>query len=65
MRTDFELMMKEVSNKNYDRLDVMHHLLAGFKSIFTDGINQGCEACRKACGGAGYASMASFTEFAA
>ena len=36
VKNDFSLMMSEISKKNYERMDIMHHLLAGFKSIFSD-----------------------------
>lgn len=36
VKNDFGLMMTEISIKNYERMDIMHHLLAGFKSIFSD-----------------------------
>jgi len=64
IKNDFSLMMSEVKNKNYDRMDTMHHLLAGFKSIFSDTLCDGIDKCRRACGGAGYASMSGFTELA-
>jgi len=40
----------------------MHHLLAGFKALFSDDMMISSDACRRACGGAGYSSNAGFTE---
>ena len=42
-------------------MDSIHHLLAGYKSIFTDEQADIAETCRKACGGAGFASSSGFT----
>jgi hypothetical protein len=44
-------------------MDKVHHLLAGFKGLFTEYFIQGIEKCRRACGGAGYASSSGFTEY--
>ena len=57
-------MMNDVKNKKYERLDIMHHLLAGFKGICTETTMESIENCRRACGGAGYANMSGFTELA-
>ena len=46
-------------------MDVTHHLLAGFKAIVSDEQYSGLDKCRRACGGAGYASMSGFTEIMA
>lgn len=61
-RNQFKLMMDEVKVKNFDRLDVLHHLLSGFKSYYSDEVMTGVEKCRRSAGGAGYASFSGFTE---
>jgi len=43
-------------------MDMVHHLLAGFKSIFSEASVQGVDAARRSCGGAGYSAHSGFTE---
>ena len=43
-------------------MDVLHHLLAGFKSYFSEEVIVGVESCRRSAGGAGFASFSGFTE---
>lgn len=46
--------MDEIDRKVFTRMDQVHHILSGFKSLFT---NQGVldvEEARRLCGGAGY-----------
>jgi len=43
-------------------MDVLHHLLAGFKSYVSEQVILGVEACRRSAGGAGYSSFSGFTE---
>jgi len=38
----------------------MHHILAGFKALFTWDTLEGIEVCRQSCGGAGFLSAAGF-----
>jgi acyl-CoA oxidase len=45
-------------------MDVLHHLLAGFKSYYSEEVIVGVENCRRSAGGAGYASFSGFTELA-
>lgn len=55
-------MMIEIKQNKFEKMDVLHHLLAGFKSYFSEEIIVGVEACRRSAGGAGYASFSGFTE---
>jgi acyl-CoA oxidase len=55
-------MMTGISNNDYSLMDTCHHLLAGFKSGFTDQLIFDTETCRKSCGGAGFSSFSGFTE---
>jgi hypothetical protein len=32
----FGEMMSDVAKKDYGRMDIMHHILAGFKSLFAE-----------------------------
>lgn len=43
-------------------MDVLHHLLAGFKSYYSEECVAGVEKCRRSAGGAGYGSFTGFTE---
>lgn len=56
--------MEDIQVKNFDRMDVLHHLLAGFKAYFSETLMIGVEKCRRSAGGAGYASFSGFTEIA-
>jgi len=56
----FVELMKGMDNGEFDRLDVMHHLLAGYKAIFSDRIVAMVEIARKSCGGAGYSAWSGF-----
>ena len=58
---EFQRMMEDVKSGVFSRMDQMHHLLSGFKALFS---NQGMidiEEARRTCGGAGYQSNAGFT----
>lgn len=55
-------MVAEVKSGVFSRMDKVHHILSGFKSLFTA---QGCldvEEARRMCGGAGYQSNSGFTQ---
>ena len=54
-------MMNDINNKVFTRMDSMHHILSGFKSLFTDQGIKDVESSRMMCGGAGYQSNSGFT----
>ncbi len=54
--------MDDVKLHNFERLDVLHHLLSGFKAFYSDEVMSGVEKCRRSAGGAGYASFSGFTD---
>jgi acyl-CoA oxidase len=58
----FRDMMKDVKAKEFSRMDMTHHLLAGFKAIFAEEYVNISETVRRTCGGAGFASNSGFTE---
>ena len=58
---EYELMMKDIQNKVFTRMDPMHHILSGFKAVFSQQALNDVEEARRACGGAGYQSFAGFT----
>lgn len=49
-------MLSEAKEGQFKRMDVMHHLLAGYKAVFSERNLLAIEVARKACGGAGYSS---------
>ena len=61
LNDQFEAMVKDMKAGKYEKMDGIHHLLAGYKSVFTDEQAEIAETCRKACGGAGFASSSGFT----
>ena len=42
-------------------MDQLHHILAGFKAMFTEQVLQNIDEARRTCGGAGYQSNSGFT----
>ena len=54
-------MMTDIKNKNFSRMDSMHHILSGFKVTFTAQAMNDVEESRRCCGGAGYQSNSGFT----
>ena len=59
---EFQLMMYEVNRKVFTRMDQVHHILSGFKAIFSNQAMLDIEEARRLCGGAGYQSNAGFTQ---
>lgn len=55
-------MMEEIKVQNFSKLDVLHHLLAGFKAYYSEEVLSGVEKCRRSTGGAGYGSFTGFKE---
>ena len=45
-----------MKNDNFDRLDLLHHLTAGYKAVFSRIAYDGIDSCRQACGGAGFSA---------
>ena len=54
-------MMKEVERKVFTRMDSSHHLLSGFKALFSEQALADVEEARRTCGGAGYQSNSGYT----
>ena len=55
-------MMENIKSGKFERMDVQHHLLAGFKSYYSEQLIVGVESCRRSAGGAGFGSFSGFTE---
>jgi hypothetical protein len=49
-------LVSELRDNKYDRLDIMHHLTAGYKAVFSKICYEGIDTCRQACGGAGFSA---------
>lgn len=54
-------MMDEVERKVFTRMDSSHHILSGFKALFSHQALSDVEEARRCCGGAGYQSNSGFT----
>lgn len=54
-------MMDEVNQKVFTRLEPNHHILSGFKSLFTEQLLRYIDEARRCTGGAGYQANAGFT----
>ena len=48
--------MEEIKKENFDKMDEVHHLTSGFKSLFTQDTVDGLFVIRQALGGAGYSA---------
>lgn len=46
--------MKDVDKEIFEGLDMMHHISAGFKAVFTRLTFDGIDLIRQSCGGAGF-----------
>jgi len=59
-------MIDEVVNKQvFTLMDSSHHLLSGFKALFSAQAMFDVEEARKTCGGAGFQSYSGFTQLLA
>ena len=58
---EFSRMMEEVERKVFTRMDSSHHLLSGFKALFSEQALSDVEEARRTCGGAGYQSNSGFS----
>jgi acyl-CoA oxidase len=54
---EFTGLLKGAETGDFKKLDVMHHLLSGYKSLFSERTLDSIEICRKNCGGAGYSAL--------
>jgi hypothetical protein len=54
MRLQFNSVMDQIDVDNFEGLDVVHHLLAGFKDRQSEEATHGVDACRRATGGTGF-----------
>lgn len=60
IREQFKLMMDDIKLMKFTRMDTMHHLLSGFKAVFTTEATLCIDKCRLSTGGAGFASHSGF-----
>jgi acyl-CoA oxidase len=61
-RNEFRTMMEEIKVQNFSKMDVLHHILAGFKSYYSEEVLSSIEKCRRSAGGAGYGAFTGFVE---
>lgn len=52
----YGLMMDEVKKQVFSRMDANHHILSGFKALFSEQSMRVLDETRRVCGGAGYQS---------
>lgn len=55
-------MMTDLQSFKFDKMDPMHHLLAGLKAKFSDESILAIDKCRRSTGGAGFNSQSGFTD---
>ena len=58
---EYHRMMQDIKKGNFARMDPNHHILSGFKSLFSAQGMLDVEEARRTCGGAGYQSNSGFT----
>lgn len=61
LNEQFRDMLLDVQKGKFEKMDINHHLLAGFKALFSEEYLNFSETVRKTCGGAGFASNSGFT----
>ena len=59
---EFRRMMDDVKKGVFTRMDTNHHILSGFKALFSQQALNDVDEARRACGGAGYQSYSGFTQ---
>lgn len=57
----FRDMLEQVNKGEFQKMDMTHHLLSGFKAVFSEEFVNVGETVRKTCGGAGFAANSGFT----
>jgi len=62
IKQEFSEMNDKIAKGNFDKLPVMHHLLAGLKAHVSEVMMNTLDKARRSCGGAGYQSNSGFTE---
>ena len=50
----YNSMVEDIKKQDYSKMDIMHHLTAGGKSVFTQDCNDALYTIRQSLGGAGY-----------
>ena len=58
---EFDRMMTDVKNGVFTRMDSVHHILSGFKALFSHQALKDVDEARRTTGGAGYQSNSGFT----
>jgi acyl-CoA oxidase len=49
-------LLADLKENKFDRLEILHHLTAGYKAVFSRVTYEGIDTCRQACGGAGFSA---------
>ena len=52
-------LLKDLKSGNFELLDLLHHLSAGYKACYTKITYEGSDMLRQACGGAGFLNWSS------
>ena len=53
---EYDLMNEEIKMDKFERMDLLHHYLSGFKSLFSQEAYDGLIKLRQSVGGAGYSA---------
>jgi alkylation response protein AidB-like acyl-CoA dehydrogenase len=54
VKEQYRTLLTELEQENFERLDSLHHLTSGFKSLFTQLAHDNILTARQSIGGAGY-----------
>lgn len=58
---EFRDMMDKVQKGDFSKMDKNHHILSGFKGLFTDDMYRNVDVARRSTGGAGFSTASGFT----
>jgi len=50
----YDQLMKEIEKNDFSLLDLIHHVSAGYKAVFSKITFEGIDLVRQSCGGAGF-----------
>lgn len=59
---EFTGMTSDIAKGKFGGMAKVHHLLSGFKALFTGLCKEGVELARMHCGGAAYSAFAGFAQ---
>ena len=53
---EYKVMLEQIKSDNFEKMDFLHHLTSGYKSLYSQFTNDGMYQVRQSIGGAGYSA---------